>query len=205
VGAPDHLHLTSDRELIRFWHRHVQDAVKLFEMIPSSHRKPAARILDVGSGNGVPGIPIAILEPLWSVELLDSDNKKCGFLDMFCKKYAIKNEHIIVGRAEALGRGAMRESYDIVFSRALGKLPVALELAGSFVKTGGMLIVPHGTSWSTELKDSSLVLETLGLQLIESKEYRLEQTSFLALLFDKVGQTPSTYPRAVGVPEKKPL
>ena len=102
VEAPAHLHLTADRELKEFWNRHVQDAVKLLEMIPPSHRGAGARILDVGSGNGIPGIPVAILEPTWNIEMLDSDNKKCGFLDMFCKKFSVRNAHVIVGRAESL-------------------------------------------------------------------------------------------------------
>ena len=84
---------------------------------------------------GIPGIPTAIAVPAWTVFLLDSDNKKCGFIDMFCKFNAIKNVHTIAGRAEVIGHGDMRESYDIVFARALGKLPVALELAAPFVKS----------------------------------------------------------------------
>src|SRR4051812_489489 len=84
VSSP--LHLTSDRDLRHFWVRHIEDAVKLLESIPLEQRKVGTRVLDVGSGNGVPGIPTAILNPGWSVELLDSDNKKCGFLDMFCRK-----------------------------------------------------------------------------------------------------------------------
>src|ERR1035438_5168586 len=102
VGAPAHLHLTSDRDTNRFLSRHVQDAIKLTELIPPQYRRPGLRVLDVGSGNGVPGIPLAILEPSWSVELLDSDTKKCGFLDMFCKSYGVRNARVIVGRAESL-------------------------------------------------------------------------------------------------------
>lgn len=199
------LHLTADRDLKEFWDRHIEDAVKLSEMIPSGYRKPGTRVLDVGSGNGVPGIPVAILEPSWGIELLDSDSKKCGFLDMFCKKYAIRNCRVIVGRAEVLGQAALRQNYDIVFSRALGKLPVALELAGSFVRVGGMLIVPHGTSWESELKESSYALELLGLMLTSSNEYHLGGVKFWALMFSKINDTPAIYPRAVGVPDKKPL
>jgi 16S rRNA (guanine527-N7)-methyltransferase len=161
--------------------------------------------LDVGSGNGVPGIPVAILEPSFCIELLDSDSKKYGFLDMFCKKYAIKNCRVIVGRAEVLGQAALRQNYDIVFSRALGKLRVALELAGAFVRVGGILIVPHGTSWESELKESSYALEILGLKLISNKDYELDGVKFWTLAFLKISDTPAIYPRAVGIPDKKPL
>ena len=203
VSSP--LHLTSDRELRQFWIRHIQDAVQLHDLIPSRHTQPGCRVLDVGSGNGVPGIPIAILEPEWTVELLDSDTKKCGFIDMICKKYAIKNAHVIVGRAEGLAQGALRQAYDIVFSRALSRLRTAIELAGAFVRVGGQLIVPHGTTWQAELQESALAIELLGLQSKEKFEYELDGTRFVALVFHKIASTPAMFPRATGIPEKKPL
>jgi 16S rRNA (guanine527-N7)-methyltransferase len=203
VSSP--LHLTADRDIRQFWTRHVQDAVKLLESIPLEHRKPGTRVLDVGSGNGIPGIPVAILNPEWSIELLDSDNKKCGFLDMFCKKYAIKNCRVIVGRAEVLGKAALRQSYDVVFSRALSKLRTALELASCFAKVGGLLIVPHGTSWESELKDAAFAMEILGLKLLSNFIYDLDNVKFCALTFLKISETPAVYPRPTGVPGKKPL
>jgi len=205
VSSPPHLHLTSDRDLRQFWVRHVEDALKLIELIPPPYRKAVCRVLDVGSGNGIPGIPVAIAEPTWGVELLDSDTKKCGFLDTFCKSNGLRNSRVIVGRAESLAQGAFRDSYDIVFSRAIGKLRIALELSGAFVKLGGLLVVPHGTSWEAELKESSLAIELLGLQPIGNISYLLDNIKFWALLFAKVNQTPAIYPRPVGVPDKKPL
>jgi len=124
---------------------------------------------------------------------------------MFCKKYAVKNCRIIVGRAEVLGQAALRQSYDIVFSRALSKLRTALELSGCFVKVGGLLIVPHGTSWDSELKESSLAMEILGLKLLSNLAYDLGDVKFCALIFLKVSVTPAIYPRPTGVPDKKPL
>jgi len=145
------------------------------------------------------------LNPTWSVELLDSDNKKCLFLDTFCKKYAINNCHIIIERAEVLGHQSLRQSCDLAFSRALAKLPTALELASCFVKVGGLLIVPHGTSWESELKESSSAMEILGLKLASASIYELEGIKFCALIFEKTGDTPAQYPRRTGVPTKRPL
>lgn len=205
VYSPPHLHLTADRDLKQFWARHVQDALKLLELVPQEYKKMGIRVLDVGSGNGVPGIPMAIVTPEWSLELLDSDNKKCGFLDVFCRNNAIKNVKVIVGRAEVLAQGAFRERYDIVFARAVGKLRVTVELAGAFVGIGGMLIVPHGTSWESELTESSNAVSAMGLKFFKKISYQLENVAFHALLFKKLSPAPEIYPRPTGVPDKKPL
>jgi 16S rRNA (guanine527-N7)-methyltransferase len=203
VNSP--LHLTSDRNLDHFWARHIEDAIKLNEFIPPPFRVAGTKVIDVGSGNGIPGVPIAILNPDWNVDLLDSDNKKCGFLDMICKKYAIKNCHIHVGRAEVISRQSLRQSYDLAFSRALSKLPTALELAGSFIRVGGMLIVPHGTSWEKDLNESTNAVRILGLKLSNTHKYAIEGIQFFALEFLKVVDTPKQYPRNTGIPTKRPL
>jgi 16S rRNA (guanine527-N7)-methyltransferase len=212
ISSPDHL--TSDRDPDRFYARHIQDAVKLCAMIPPSYRKEHLRILDVGTGNGVPGVPIAILEPAWDVCLLDSDNKKSLFIDAFCKNNAINNAHVIIGRAEIMAQGAMRECHDIVFARALGKLPTALELSAAFAKVSGLIIVPHGTSWESELNASANAMDLLGLSLTDNIEYQLDlhtslspldHGSFHALLFRKEKQTAQAYPRSNGKPKKRPL
>jgi 16S rRNA (guanine527-N7)-methyltransferase len=205
IHSPPHLHLTADRDLKQFWVRHVLDALTLLGFVPQEYKKLGVRILDVGSGNGIPGIPIAIATPEWSIELLDSDNKKCGFLDVFCKSYAIKNVKIIAGRAEALAQGAFRERYEVVFARALGKLRVTIELAGAFVAVGGMLIVPHGTSWESELSESLNAISAMGLTFLQKVSYPLENVIFHALLFKKSNAAPEIYPRPIGVPDKKPL
>jgi 16S rRNA (guanine527-N7)-methyltransferase len=206
LAAPESLHLTATRDPGEFWRRHVLDALKLVELFPPSVHKKPCKVLDVGSGNGIPGIPAAIAVPDWDVYLLDSNNKKCGFLDMFCNFNLIKNVHTIAGRAEVLGYGTMRDAYDIVFARALGKLPTALELASPFLKVGGTLVVPHGTSWVTELQRSKKALKELGVSFKDKMSYTLgESTIFTALLFEKTGSTPDKYPRTTGIPTKRPL
>jgi len=206
MSAPHSLALTAARDPREFWQRHVLDALKLLEFFPPSLHQKALHVLDVGSGNGIPGVPASIAVPSWIVELLDSNAKKCGFIDMFCKFNAIKNVHVACGRAEVLAHSDRRESYDLVFARALGKLPVALELAGAFVTVGGTLVVPHGTSWQSELKKSQKAVKVLGLKLTDKIHYDLGLgMQFTALLFGKIQSTPDKYPRAVGMPAKRPL
>jgi len=125
---------------------------------------------------------------------------------MFCKFNAITNVHVVVGRAETLAHTERREAYDLVFARALGKLPVALELAAAFVAAGGMLIVPHGTSWQKEFQRSEKAIKALGLSFKDKLGYSLAPgIQFTALWFEKTQQTPEKYPRAVGIPAKRPL
>ncbi len=204
LKAPAHLHLTADRDPTVFWARHVQDAVHLLGAIPPSQPKKTIRVVDVGSGNGVPGIPMAILQPDWEVTLLDSDNKKCGFLDMFLNLYAIKNARVVCDRAEKYAH-LEKEMYDLVTARALGKLSVALELGAAFLKPGGLLIVPHGTSWELELKKTMKASDFLGLTFLEAKPYALDHLSFVFLIYKKVKDTPGGYPRSIGTPAKRPL
>jgi len=205
LTAPAHYHLTSDRDFQLFWNRHIQDAIKLHDLIPAESKRPSNKILDIGSGNGIPGIPISILEPNWEIDLLDSDNKKCGFLDAFCKSNAINNVHVIADRAEALAKTDKRASYYMVFARALSKLRTTLELAGAFLKVGGLLIVPHGTTWEAELEGASNAAKKMGLKFKESIEYKLGGISFWALQFLKVAETPNIYPRDNNNPVKRPL
>src|SRR5439155_4454742 len=182
LAAPAHLHLTSDRDFQTFWSRHVEDAIKLRGFIPPHLNVPALRVLDVGSGNGLPGIPISIMEPSWSVDFVDSDNKKCGFIDMFRKTNSIINARVFCGRAETFAHGVMRASYSTVYARALSKIPVSLELSAAFVQTGGVLIVPHGTSWEADFKDGGRILKLLGLSAPTIHKYRLAQVEYTALV-----------------------
>src|SRR5207253_1734676 len=100
LAAPSSLSLTADREPADFWERHVLDALKLLDLLSTEYKDAGMKVIDVGSGNGIPGIPIAIALPKWDVHLLDSNSKKCGFLDMFCMSHSIKNVHVHAGRAE---------------------------------------------------------------------------------------------------------
>lgn len=206
VKAPPSLHLTSAYDRDEFLQRHVLDAVALVQSLDFPAKSSRLRVMDVGSGNGVPGIPIAICQPEWIVVLLDSDNKKCGFVDMFCKSNAINNVRVIASRAEIAAKEENREKYDLVFARALSKLPSAIELAGPFVKLGGHMIVPHGTSWQEELEKSKEAQKEIGLKFLEAKAYKIPNgIEFNALLFKKDHETPERYPRAIGMSQKRPL
>ena len=207
IEASDLLHLTSEKDKPFFRARHVNDAVALAQRLPAAllPHQPL-QVLDVGTGNGVPGLVLAILFPEWHVDLMDSSNKKCLFLDAFIKNNAIKNVSVLCDRAEFLAHKTQREAYDLVFSRALGKLPSALELTIPFLKVDHHLIVSHGTTWQEELRRSDKALELLQTQLQQTIPYTLETYGqFMILIFKKLAPTLERYPRNVGIPTKRPL
>ena len=205
MTAPAHLHLTSERDSQLFWNRHITDAIQINDHIPLLYKEEALKVIDVGSGNGIPGIPISILNPAWQVDLLDSDNKKSLFIDTFINIIALKNAHMITSRAEISAQAGLRASYDIAIARALSKLRVSLELCAGFLKVGGVLIVPHGTSWKEELGQDLSILDLLGLSEPEVLEYSVGEANFVLLLFKKKAETPAKYPRRDGMPKKRPL
>lgn len=205
VNAPHALHLTSDLDPVVFWKRHVMDAVSLLDSIPPHFIKKTMKAIDIGSGNGIPGIPMAILRPDWNVDLLDSDSKKCGFIDMICNILILKNTRVINHRAENVDSVGARNSYDIVTTRALGKLAVALELGAAFVKIGGVQIVPHGTSWKAESEMTMKAANLVGMTFETAIPYDLGSGEFSYLIYRKTAETPAVYPRSVGIPSKRPL
>ena len=207
MAAPASLCLTAAHSPVEFWERHVLDALKMLDLIPKKLRDAELRVIDVGSGNGVPGIVAAIALPNWQVYPLDSNNKKCGFIDMFCKLHAIKNVHVIARRAEDYGHEkTARESFDFGFARALGKLSVALELTLPFIKREGLLAIPHGQSHKEEIARSEKAMKELGAAFQGATPYQLNKNvGFTLLTFLKTHETPEKYPRKSGQPAKHPL
>jgi len=207
MAAPGSLGLTATEDPAEFWERHVLDALKILDLLPKPLHSQNLKVVDVGSGNGIPGIPIAIAIPNWQVFLLDSNTRKSGFVDMFCKFNNIGNAHLLTSRAEAFAQQKeYRSQFDIAFARALGKLPSALELTLPFLKRNGLLVIPHGSSYKSELTRSQNALNELGAILQDSIPYQLNtQVSFTALIFSKQRETPERYPRKPGIPRKRPL
>jgi len=207
MNAPAALGLTATESPVEFWERHVLDALKMIELLPKNFQEAHLKVVDVGSGNGVPGIPAAIAFPNWSICLVDSNNKKCGFLDMFCKSNAIKNVRVIARHAEDYAREeGVRDSFDLGFARALSKLPVALELTLPFIKREGLLMIPHGSSYESELISAEKTMKELGAVLQSTTPYQINpDVSFTALTFLKTHQTSDKYPRKTGQARKRPL
>ena len=165
------------------------------------------RILDLGTGAGFPGIPLAVLRPDMHVVLMDSILKKLNFIDAAAGKLGIRNIKIMHMRAEEGGRRRKtRESFDVVTARAVKMLPVIAEWAMPFVKVGGIFAAMKGPGAEEELKNAGKILHELQGELIEKKDFELPGGEKRSILyFRKTGPCPKTYPRKVGIAEKKPV
>ena len=190
-----------------FWEKHLWDSlsgiVGLNEII--SHK---LQIIDVGTGAGFPGIPLAIAFPHWQITLLDSTRKKINFVNDLIAKLQIDNATGIIARAEELGRiPGDRASYDLALVRAVSKPSVCAEYSLPFVKKGGLVILYRG-HWSEEDTASlTAAAAQLGskIELIHPWKTPLTKGVRHCIYLRKHSATPKKFPRAVGVPEKEPL
>ncbi len=197
-----HTNLTAIKELDAAIQKHYLDSLFLLPWVNSDQR-----VLDIGSGAGFPGIPLAIAAKKSRFFLLDSSAKRCAFLEECRKKLGLENITVLNSRAEKAGRDKdLRETFKVVTARAVGALPVLLEYALPFVEIGGLFISPKGPALDEELAASPSALEILGGKYLESREYRLPGGEIRRLAFFlKEAPTPLKYPRREGMPEKKPL
>ena len=161
-----------------------------------------AKIIDVGCGGGYPTFPLAIVRPDLSITALDSTEKKINFVRSTAKELGLDNITAISDRAEALGRGALRESFDAATARAVAALPVLTELCLPFVKVGGSFVAMKALRADEELADT--LAESLFEKLGGKKEPKTrfvpllggdEPLSRTVITVKKIKKTPDTYPR----------
>lgn len=168
-----------------------------------------ARLIDVGSGGGFPGLPLAIAYPRVDVTLVEATGKKIRFLKHIINMLGLRNCRAIHGRAEDFAHDPEhREVYEAATARALATLPALVELCLPFVRVGGTLIAPKGIDAEQEIADASNALSALGGEMEEiilpepdspiSADHRL-------VVIRKISPTPYRYPRPNGVPTRRPL
>jgi 16S rRNA (guanine527-N7)-methyltransferase len=164
-------------------------------------------LLDVGTGAGVPGIPLKILLPQVRLVLLESVAKKTAFLQHVINRLDLAHVEVLTGRAEDMAhQGSYRERFDLVVSRAVGSLSTIAELTLPFCREGGLFIAPKKGQIEEELSQAAKAIDTLGGKLKEVKRVELEllEQRFLVMV-EKVSPTPQRYPRRAGVPARRPL
>lgn len=192
--------LTAVKEAKEAWTKHILDSLSL---LPHLVEEQVSHVIDVGSGGGLPGIPLAITMPNVTFLLVESTKKKAKFLSEVSRKLELENVTVIAERAENLSTkdGGFRDIADGVVARAVGPLNVLLELTVPFVKVGGVLVTIKGERAPIEIEDSKKALQVLKAE-VESIN-RTETGTVLVIR--KMGATPSAYPRLAGDPKRQPI
>ena len=168
----------------------------------------ARTLIDVGTGAGLPGIPLAVYAPHLTVTLLDSLNKRVRFLTEVTAAMGLPNVRCIHARAEEAARTAEhRAAYDIAVSRAVARLPVLLEYTLPFVRVGGTLLALKGRAYAEEQKEARRAAEVLGGGRITARPVHLPGLDDVRaiLTVTKERQTPAAYPRGGGAPTRRPI
>jgi 16S rRNA (guanine527-N7)-methyltransferase len=191
IAAP--VSVTSIRDPDRAWAVHVEDALAAAPLV---ERLAPARIVDVGSGGGSPGIPIALATGI-PVDLLEATGAKCAFLRR-CVEALGAPCQVIHDRSEHFARAAGRDAYDLVLARALAPPPVAAELCLPLARAGG-----HVLLWTAETAPEPLA-ETAAAVGGEPAETHVVGPNRRLALLRKVSATPEGFPRRPGMAAKRP-
>jgi len=182
---------------------HFLDSLALLRIMDFT----GARVIDVGSGAGFPGLPLLIAEPTIALTLLDATEKRVDFLRELCDTLLL-NAECKYGRAEELSHESeMREQFDIVVSRAVAKLNVLCELCLPFVRIGGAFIAMKGADAAKESAESASAARALGAELEQCVEYTVPGVDAFraAVIVRKVAPTPVEYPRRYAKIKRSPL
>lgn len=197
------INLTAITEKDEIILKHFIDSLTIIDKIPED-----ANVLDLGTGAGFPGIPIAIIKKEAKILLVDSLNKRINFLNIVKGELDLKNVETLHSRAEEIGKNKLyREGFDIVVSRAVANLTVLSEYIIPLIKIGGKGICMKGPNIDQELTDSKYAIEVLGGVISKIEECCLPDSDIRRniICINKKEHTPNKYPRKAGQPVKDPL
>lgn len=200
--------ITEEREMV------VKHAIDSLTALGVIHIEREARILDVGTGAGFPGVVLKSVHPQTHVVLLESLQKRCKFLEAVGQEVVTPlaggngSYQVVWGRAEDFGaQPEFREKFDLVVARAVAELRVLSEYCLPFARVGGTFLAMKGPSAGEELAGAKGAIERLGGEVAEVREVELPEGAGARTLIciRKVRVTPKGYPRKAGTPAKSPL
>ena len=195
------INLTAITEIKDIILKHYIDSLTISNLIKNN-----STVIDVGTGAGFPGIPLAIFRNDLNITLVDSLNKRIMFLEEVKKKLELNNVKIIHSRAEDLGKDKnYREKYDISVSRAVAPLRVLIEYLIPFVKVGGQSLCMKGPNIEEEKRDSKKALLELNSTIVKIENIKLKDMDRRIIIINKNNKTNNNYPRKAGTPSKNPL
>lgn len=191
--------ITNEEEIIK---KHFIDSLTISKLI-----KEDTSVVDVGTGAGFPGMPLAITKKV-NVTLVDSLNKRINFLNIVKDSIKLENVNTVHSRAEEVGQNEKyREKFDYAVSRAVAPINVLLEYMLPLVKVGGYCLCMKGPKVIDEMKEIENVAEELGGKYIKLEELEIpgEESRKNVIIVEKVENTNKKYPRKPGMPAKQPL
>lgn len=212
LEANRRVNLTAVREPEAAWHRLILDSLTLVAGLDPLEE--GASLIDIGSGGGLPGIPLAIARPDLRFTLLEATGKKTRFLQQCVDELPLSNVAVLNDRAEHVGQDRThRQRYDLAMARAVGSVSEVLEYAMPLVKVGGRVLAMKGKAAEREVAEASDALSVLGagdVQLVEAYP-DAEQgddpaaRELIVISVYKQRPTPAMYPRRPGLPRHEPL
>jgi len=187
--------------------RHFLESAALITVLEGSGLSLRDRsLIDIGSGSGIPGVPLKILEPTLSLTLVEAKQRKAEFLSALLPELGLEDVTVITRRSEEVAHDPrLREEFDFAAAKALAPLRTLVELTLPFLRMGGVVIAPKGKEAENEVQEARFALETLkgSIRLVEPLP--LAQPAQTVVLIDKDLPTPQRFPRRPGVPAKRPL
>ena len=202
------MNLTAITDMEEVYTKHFVDSLSFIKAISGQAMPEGSRLIDVGTGAGFPGLPLAIVYPGLQVTLMDSLNKRIRFLDDTVRQLGLTNVRTVHARAEELARNKQhREQYDLCCSRAVANISTLSEYCLPFIKQGGLFISYKSEKAEEELQESGRAITILGGKLDDKIRFILPGTDYqrILLLIRKIKATPGKYPRKAGTPSKEPL
>lgn len=155
IAMNERMNLTAITDPEEGWNKHIFDALTVVPHLPLG----AKQLIDVGTGGGLPGVPLAIARPDIRVTLLDATQKKIDFLKLLAAKLGLSNVTAEAGRAEATQKSKQGSGYDVVTARAVARLDKLLSWTAPFARPGGTLVLIKGQQAEVELEEAKAELK----------------------------------------------
>lgn len=200
-----HINLTAITERQAVYVKHFYDSLTCLTL---PFFDPKGKTLDVGAGAGFPGVPIRLICKDLPLYVLDSLNKRIGFLTELGKQLGLTQFFPVHGRAEDFGqKKEWREQFDQVTARAVAKMNVLSEYCLPFVRVGGYFFALKGPEAEEEVREAGRAISLLGGKVRGLQKFQLPEGagSRMIVIVEKCAPTPPKYPRKAGLPAKKPL